>query len=184
MKEKKQIKDYETNNEINLEEIIKEYSGYIKKIIENMSVQNLSKEDIEEITTDTFFIVWKNREKLDKEKLLSSYIAGIVRNLVKEKAREISINYDITDYENILSDLKNIDMIYEQREQIDRIKKVVEYMKEADIEIFNLFYYESKKIKEISNILNISEFNVKSRLYRIRKKIKKELEKGGYSNER
>ena len=159
MKEKKQIKDYETNNEINLEEIIKEYSGYIKKIIENMSVQNLSKEDIEEITTDTFFIVWKNREKLDKEKLLSSYIAGIVRNLVKEKAREISINYDITDYENILSDLKNIDMIYEQREQIDRIK-------------------------EISNILNISEFNVKSRLYRIRKKIKKELEKGGYSNER
>lgn len=183
MKEKKQIKDYETNNEINLEEIIKEYSGYIKKIIENMSVQNLSKEDIEEITTDTFFIVWKNREKLDKEKLLSSYIAGIVRNLVKEKARGISANYDIANYENILSDLKNIDMIYEQREQIDRIKKVVEHMKESDIEIFNLFYYESKKIKEISNILNISEFNVKSRLYRIRKKIKKELEKGGYSNE-
>lgn len=183
MKEKKQIKDYETNKEINLEEIIKEYSKYIQKIIENMSVQNLSKEDIEEITTDTFFIVWKNREKLDKEKLLSSYIAGIVRNLVKEKTRGISINYDIANYENILSDLKNIDMIYEQREQIDRIKKVVEYMKETDIEIFNLFYYESKKIKEISNILNISEFNVKSRLYRIRKKIKKELEKGGYSNE-
>lgn len=183
MKEKKQIKDYETNNEINLEEIIKEYSKYIQKIIENMSIKNLSKEDIEEITTDTFFIVWKNREKLDKEKLLSSYIAGIVKNLVKEKTRKISINYDITDYENILSDLKNIDMIYEQREQIDQIKKVVEQMKKEDIDIFNLYYYSSKKIKDISKILNISEFSVKSRLYRIRKKIKKELEKGGYSNE-
>ena len=183
MKEKKQIKDYETNNEINLEEIIKEYSKYIQKIIENMSIKNLSKEDIEEITTDTFFIVWKNREKLDKEKLLSSYIAGIVKNLVKEKTRKISINYDITDYENILSDLKNIDMIYEQREQIDQIKKVVEQMKKEDIDIFNLYYYSSKKIKEISKMLDISEFSVKSRLHRIRKKIKKELEKGGYSNE-
>lgn len=183
MKEKKQIKEYETNNEINLEEIIKEYSKYIQKIIENMSIKNLSKEDIEEITTDTFFIVWKNREKLDKEKLLSSYIAGIVKNLVKEKTRKISINYDITDYENILSDLKNIDMIYEQREQIDQIKKVVEQMKKEDIDIFNLYYYSSKKIKEISKMLDISEFSVKSRLHRIRKKIKKELEKGGYSNE-
>lgn len=183
MKEKKQIKDYKTNNEINLEEIIKEYSKYIQKIIENMSIKNLSKEDIEEITTDTFFIVWKNREKLDKEKLLSSYIAGIVKNLVKEKTRKISINYDIADYENILSDLRNIDMICEQREQIDQIKKVVEQMKKEDIDIFNLYYYSSKKIKEISKMLNISEFNVKSRLHRIRKKIKKELEKGGYSNE-
>lgn len=183
MKEKKQIKEYQTNNEINLEEIIKEYSKYIQKIIENISIKNLSKEDIEEITTDTFFIVWKNRKKLDKEKLLSSYIAGIVKNLVKEKARKISINYDITDYENTLSDLKNIDMIYEQREQIEQIKKVVEQMKKEDIDIFNLYYYSYKKVKEISNMLNISEFNVKSRLHRIRKKIKKELEKGGYSHE-
>jgi len=183
LKDKKQIKDYETNNEINLEEIIQEYSKYIQKIIENMSVQNLSKEDIEEITSDTFFIVWKNKEKLDKEKLLSSYIAGIVRNLVKEKSRKISIKYDIADYENILTDSKNIDMIYEEREQTEKIRKVLEQMKKTDIEIFNLFYYSSKKVKEISKILNISEFNVKSRLYRIRKKIKKELEKGGYSNE-
>ena len=37
--------------------------------------------------------------------------------------------------------------------------------------------------RKLSNILNVSEFNVKSRLYRIRKKIKKELAKGGYSDE-
>ena len=39
------------------------------------------------------------------------------------------------------------------------------------------------KIKNIADKLDITEFNVKSRLYRIRKKIKKELEKGGYSHE-
>lgn len=54
-------------------------------------------------------------------------------------------------------------------------------MKEEDIEIFNLYYYSSMKIKEIARVLNIPEFKVKSRLHRVRKKIKKELEKGGYS---
>ena len=48
-------------------------------------------------------------------------------------------------------------------------------------EVFILFYYNSKKIKEIAKQLGISDFIVKSRLYRIRKKLKKELERQGYS---
>ena len=60
------------------------------------------------------------------------------------------------------------------------IEKALENMKEEDREIFLLYYYESKKIKEISKDLNISESKVKTKLHRIRKKLKKELEKGGY----
>ena len=57
-------------------------------------------------------------------------------------------------------------------------------MKQEDIDIFNFFYYENRKINEISKMLNLTEFNVKSRLHRIRKKLKKELFKGGYSDEK
>lgn len=177
---KKQIKKYKNDNELDLEKIIDEYSGYVYKIIKNMA--NLSDEDIEEIVSDTFFILWKNKEKLDEEKLLSSYIAGVARNLVREKRRVIHINADISDYENIIQDCAKIDMICEQREKISIIEKTVKNMKNDDIFIFNLYYYSAMKISEIANILNVSEFNVKSRLYRIRKKIKKELSKGGYSD--
>ena len=62
------------------------------------------------------------------------------------------------------------------------MEKTVKTMKDDDIFIFNCYYYSSMKINEIANVLNVSEFNVKSRLYRIRKKIKKELAKGGYSD--
>lgn len=184
MEKKKEIKEYKNNNNIDLEKIIDEYSGYIYKIINNMIKQYLSNEDIEEIVSDTFFILWKNREKLHDDKLLSSYIAGIVRNLVREKTRVINIDADISDYQNIIQDFVKVDMICEQRERISIIEKTLKCMKKQDIDIFNLYYYSSMKINEISNILNISKFNVKSRLYRIRKKIKKELEKGGYSNEK
>lgn len=183
MNEKKRISEYYKNNELDLEVIIDEYSGYIYKIIENMAIQYLSKEDIEEIISDTFVVLWKNRDKLDKTKDLSPYIAGITKNLVREKTRVINIHNDISDYENIIQDFFKIDMLCEQREKIAIIDKAVKNMKKIDIEIFELYYYSSMKYNEISNILNISEFTIKSKLFRIRKKIRKELLKGGYSDE-
>ena len=183
MNEKKKIREYYKNNELDLEVIIDEYSGYIYKIIENMAIQYLLKEDIEEIISDTFVVLWKNRDKLDKTKDLSPYIAGITKNLVREKTRVINIHNDISDYENIIQDFFKIDMLCEQREKIAIIDKAVKNMKKIDIEIFELYYYSSMKYNEISNVLNISEFTIKSKLFRIRKKIRKELLKGGYSDE-
>ena len=58
---------------------------------------------------------------------------------------------------------------------------LVDNMKQEDKDIFIFYYYSSRTIKEIANMLNITENKVKSRLFRIRKKIKKELEKRGYS---
>ena len=171
------------NNELDLEVIIDEYRGYIYKIIENMAIQYLSKEDIEEIISDTFVVLWKNRDRLDEAKDLSPYIAGITKNLVREKSRVINIHNDISDYENIIQDFFKIDMLCEQREKIAIIDKTVKNMKKIDIEIFELYYYSSMKYNEISNALNISEFTIKSKLFRIRKKIRKELLKGGYSDE-
>ena len=100
----------------------------------------------------------------------------------KNKTRVVKINVDISNYENVLQDCKKIDMICEQREKIAIIERTVKSMKEDDIFIFNCYYYSSMKMKEIANALNISEFNVKSKLYRIRKKIKSDLMKGGYSD--
>ena len=183
MSEKKKIEEYLRNNELNLETIIDEYSGYVYKIIESMALQYLSREDIEEIISDTFVIVWKNRKKLDKTRELSPYIAGITKNLVKEKNRTINVHSDFSDYENIVEDFFKIDMIYEQREKIAIIDETVKKMKKNDIALFELYYYYNLKYSEISEILNTSEFSIKSRLFRIRKKIKKELVKGGYSYE-
>jgi len=179
------IRKYKNNEKLDLEKVIDEYSPYVKTIIKNMANNEyLSKEDVEEIISDTFFILWKNTDKLEDDKMLSSYIAGITRNLVKEKSRVIKINFDISDYENIIQDNTKIDMICEEREKVNILEKTVKKLKEDDILIFNLYYYSSMKISEIAKVLNISEFNVKMRLHRIRKKIKQEFSKGGYSDDK
>lgn len=167
----------------NLEEVISNYSGYIYKIITNISKGNLSNEDIEEVISDVFLVFWKNKDKFDNTKQLNPYLAGITKNLLKEKFRKIHINSNIEEYENLLVDNLDIEYYYEQRETNRIIENCLNNMPKEDKEIFILFYYNSKKIKEIAKELQYSEFKVKSKLFRIRKKVKKELEKGGYRNE-
>lgn len=166
-----------------LEEIISKYTNYLYTTISNIACGNLSSEDIEEIISDVFFIFWKNKQKFDKTKKLNLYLAGIARNLIKEKFREIHINHNIEDYENILIDNYDTTYNYEQIEKNNIIEKTLNTMPKEDKNIFVLYYYSSKSIKEISKKLNCSEFKIKSKLFRIRRKLKESLERGGYRYE-
>ncbi len=169
------------DEDITLEDIINKYSKYLHTVILNQSGNKLQTEDIEEIIADTFFIFWKNREKFDKTREIKFYLSGITKNLMKERFRKLQIDYNLEDYENMLLDKISIGKIYEDLEIQKTIEKELEKLSLQDKQIFILFYYNSKKIKEIANQLEISEFIVKSRLYRTRKKLKKELERQGYS---
>lgn len=173
MSKVKELKDYIYDDELDLDRIVDDFSPYVRTIINNMVNNNLTYEDKEEILSDTFFILWKNRYNYILS--LDAYIAGITRNLVKEKLRKIKITYDISNYENDI-EYSNIELYSEEREDI---KRCLEKLNDVEQKIFNMFYYSSKSVKDIAKELNISEFNVTTRLYRIRKKLRKELEIGG-----
>lgn len=77
MVEEKIIETYFLKNELNMQDIVDDYYNYIRTIIKNFP--NLSIEDEEEILSDVFFIVWKNKNVLEKESRLSPYIARITK---------------------------------------------------------------------------------------------------------
>ena len=89
----------------------------------------------------------------------------------------MKIVYDISDFEN--DTLNCVNMYENDRESIWDIEQKIKRLKDIDKKIVNLFYYSSISIKDIAKKLNISELNVKIRLHRIRKKIRKELNNGG-----
>ena len=95
MKEKKELENYIINGNIDLDRIVDDYTPYLRKIIQNMVNNNLSEEDKEEIILDTFFILWKKYNENYYIKSLSSYIAGITRNLIKEKLKSFKYTIDI-----------------------------------------------------------------------------------------
>lgn len=164
------ICEYQNNDELDLDRIMNDFEPYIRTIINNMVMNNLSIEDKEEILSDAFFILWKNQDKISSS--LEAYIAGITRILVKEKLRKRKITYDIAEYENIASDLEiSKEDIYES----EVIGQYINKLKKVEIQIISLYYYHSKNTKEIAKELNISEINVRTKLFRIRNKLRKEL---------
>ena len=175
----RKIYNYISNNILKIEDIMNDYTNYIYTIIRNSYV-NLPDEDVEEIVLDVFLTIWNNQRKLDINKKLSSYIVGITRNLIKKKYRNYITNDNIEDYEEQLVDLKNIELAFSENERKKEILNALEKMKSEDKEIFIKYYYEERNIKEISKIFNISESKVKSKLFRIRKKLKKVLNGRGY----
>lgn len=85
MKVKSQkIYNYICDNQLQIEKLVNDYTNYIYTII-TKSNNSLVVEDIEEIISDVFYIVWRNQNKLDINKDMSSYIAGITRNLIRKK---------------------------------------------------------------------------------------------------
>ena len=177
MKEKK-LENYITNKSINLDRIVDEYTPYLRKIIQNMVGNNLTEEDKEEIISDAFFILWKKYKENIKINYLDSYLAGITRNLIKEKLKTLKYNIDIEQCKNLI-EYSNLETYLQEREEINELYTKISNLKEIDIKIIKMFYYSNKLIKDIAKELKISEVNVKTRLHRIRKKIKKELRKGG-----
>lgn len=176
--EDKIMADFEENNQLNIEEIIEVYHAYIDKILKN-SMTN--QEDREEILSDVFMILWKNQNRIDKTMKIKPYLVGITKNLVRKKYRiQIKNHENIEDYEEKIGDFVDVENLIEGNEKSKIVQQVIEKMKPQDQQIFQMFYYQAKKIKEISQELKISEIKVKVTLHRLRKLAKKKLKERGY----
>ena len=179
--ETNKLSDYMENETLDIDMLIDDYYSYIYIVVKNGISINISQEDMEEIISDTFVAFWKNSKYLRKDLLVKPYLKGIAKNLIKNKYRNNNINVSIENYENTLVEDFDIDDILESNEKNELIIDTLKTLNKNEYSIFMMYYYEGKNIKEISKELNLSVSNVKTILHRVRKKIKRNLEDGGYS---
>ena len=66
-------------------------------------------------------------------------------------------------------------MFSEEREKLNNLEIGYKALTEMELEVISMFYYSGKSIKEIAKELKLSETNVKTKLFRIRRKLKKYL---------
>ena len=175
------LKDYLKNGKVDIDKIIDDFYGYVYIIVKNGVSIAMTDEDIEEIVSDVFVAIWKNSINLLKTTEIKPYLIGIAKNVIRNKYRNTELNFSISDYEENLIYNCNIEKITEENEQNKVILDTLKTVKPKEYEIFIMFYYESKSVKEIAKVLNLSTSNVKTILHRVRKVIKRNLEDGGYS---
>jgi len=175
------LKEYSKNNRLDIDRVVEDYYGYIYMIIKNTKSAGILEEDVEEIISDVFLALWKNYANLTGETKVKLYLTGIAKNVLKNKYRKTKMEYPISDYEEKLISPHALEAISEEREQNEMIRKSLSNLKQEEYQIFMAFYYENKKIKEIAKNLEVSESKVKVILHRVRKELKAELKRGGYS---
>lgn len=175
------LNDYLINGKLDIDRILDDFYNYVYIIVKNGVSVSITDEDIEEIISDVFVAIWKNSSNLLKKTEIKPYLTGTAKNVIKNKYRNTELNFSISDYEENLIDTCNIEKITEENEQNKVILDTLKTVKPKEYEIFIMFYYESKSVKEIAKVLNLSTSNVKTILHRVRKVIKRNLEDGGYS---
>ena len=141
----KKIREYIFDGKMDITNIMKDFAGYVFIIIKN-SKYNFNNEDIEEIASDVFLVIWQNQKKLDINKEIKPYIAGITKNLILKKQRTITNqNLDIEILEKSIQDNTDVHNKTEENEKTRIIMEELKNMKEEDRKNFTSNYYSSKK---------------------------------------
>ena len=139
-------------------------------------------DDINDIIQDTYIELYHKlqRKNIDVENE-KNYIVGIAKNIIKRHYRKVkneSNEISINEYENMeVSDDINIEDNFITQENA---KDVWNYIENKDIittKVFYLYYILGYKIEEIAEEMNLNLSNVKSRIYRNIKEMKKILGK-------
>ena len=132
-------------------------------------------DDVYDAMQEALISIYKNYEKLENEKIFSTWATRIIINKCYDLLRKRKNN--IVSIDDFIEN--NTSMGHIDKYEIDEhgIKWAMNFLN-ADIKlIVILYYYDNYSIKEISEIVNIPEGTVKSRLSNARKILKQKLGK-------
>ena len=125
--------------------------------------------DADDIVQETLIQYHTSNKQFDSEQHIRAWLIRVAIN----KAKNINMSFwrrisvPLEDYIDVLA--------FETPEAKGLFEEVMKLPEKYRI-VINLFYYEDYTIKEIAGILKMSENNVKVRLTRGRKLLKKELQ--------
>ena len=162
------------------------YNRYFKKVVRQLKVLlNGDVEKAEDLASDVFLKVMKNIDKYKHEKL-SSWIHTMARNVFldslrlnkeKENKKTISIDVQLEFYNGSkslfqLSD-NNIEIEENEKERNSKLLKALKSLKESDLKLIDLRFYQGLNYKEIAVEVDKTENYCRVAIDRIKNKLKK-----------
>lgn len=134
-----------------------------------------NREDAEELAQDVFMKVYKNIFSFKGESSFSTWLYRIAYNTAVSATRRRKMEYLAIEESQIdnVSEEEVADAMgrYDSSEQIARLERAIEYLSPDERAIILLFYMQEKSVDDIVAISGLTASNVKTKLFRIRKKL-------------
>ena len=147
-------------------ELMKQYQNNLYAVAFNVCK---NAEDAEDVVQDTFIQYYTSKKKFESEQHIRAWLIRVVINKAKNMNRTFwrQNKQSLEDYMETLT--------FETPESENLFETVMNLPDKYRI-VIHLFYYEDYTIREIAEILQISESNVKVRLSRGRTLLKETLQ--------
>jgi RNA polymerase sigma factor (sigma-70 family) len=134
-----------------------------------------NREDAEELAQDVFVKAFQSLNTFKGDSKFSTWLYRIVYNAAISKTRKkkiemVEIDYNIIDNystDEIKEDINRL--AYDDQKKI--VDKILQDLNPQENVMITLFYFKENSTEEISEIMGITQSNVKVKLHRLRKKI-------------
>ena len=132
-------------------------------------------EEAEEVAQDSFIKAYDSLPSFRGESKFSTWLYRIAyhKSLDRIKMNKRHRTYDIIEEitDDSLDHIENGLEFMLSKERSGIIKKCIDQLPEDDAAIISLYYFEEQSIKEIVKVTDLTEDNIKIKLYRSRKKL-------------
>lgn len=136
----------------------------------------MQREEAEDIVQEVMIKLWNNRDNWHNIENIESYAMTICRNLTLDHLRKTSasllVSTEDTELPAINPQQNPYDQIY-AKEQLQHIHNLLSQLPEKQRMCMHLRDFEGKNYKEIAEIMQITEDQVKVNIFRARNFIKK-----------
>jgi RNA polymerase sigma-70 factor (ECF subfamily) len=169
-----QFQKADTSTQKRIDRLTKKMREAERRENEALSYAKKVKEEAEEVAQDTFIKAYESLSSFRGDSKFSSWLYSIAYRkaldaLRKNKKNNIELIEEIT--EDDTSSIENALTYIEEKERKEVIQRCIKELPEQEAVIITFFYFEELSIKEISKITELSEDNVKVKLFRSRKKL-------------
>lgn len=135
--------------------------------------------EAEDVVEDTLLRVWSKRRELGDVRSLEALCSTICRNLAldrKEKREAQNQSLDEIGFDTADNSLLPDEML-EHNERLRRVEMLFNQLPERMRTVLQLRDIEGKSYREIAQVMELSEENVKVSIHRARQLLKKQYEK-------
>ncbi|MFS1514276.1 RNA polymerase sigma factor [Chengkuizengella sp. SCS-71B] len=158
------------------------YKEFVQKVTGYLRLRLNDSHMIEDILQEVFLAVWRGAGKYNEKSTVSTWIISIAKHKLMDRYRSKYNNEKNTWLESVQHFPETEDFSKQILDEIS-IQKALESLQPNEQELTYLVFYMKMSYKEISELLKIPEGTVKSRVYQLKKQLRKSLEKGVLSNE-
>lgn len=148
--------------------------------IYHLCLSRLKKEENAADVTQEVFLFFQEKYNELEDDYIKAWLYKVANNKIKEQFRAIAKREKELIYGTVFGSQTSTDILYEMEEdnkvtpeELENKKKsILDSLTEKEIELFEMVYTKHMEYEELAKAFNISEHAVRSRVYRLRLKIK------------